>query len=191
VVAGVLCLVPPLAVRGPQLSAWSSCFAKGSSPELRAALARLPLPEWIHLARVEDYLREQHVMDGELTAYHTHTIHLFPALNVRPSSRFVFTETHLRLFPARAHEIAEALAGPRQRYVVSDLLEAGLDPAAALDDSSLDNWRTGCPEGALGCFPFDQPVVFRSGPYLVHEVSHPLGPVETGFFPLAAKTAGL
>jgi hypothetical protein len=103
----------------------------------------------------------------------------------------VFTETHLRLFPSRAGEIAETLARSNQKYVVSDLLEAGLNPAVAMDDSDRTNWQTACPRDALAAFPFDQPVIFRSGPYLVHEVTRPVGPVETGFFPLAAKTAGL
>jgi hypothetical protein len=189
-VTALLCLVPSIVVRGEQLAAWSRCLIEPST-ELRAILARLPLPEWNHLARVTRFLDEKGVKDGELTAYHTHTIHLYPALGVRPSTRFVFTETHLRLFPSRAGEIAKALAESNQRYVVSDLLEAGLDPAVAFDESDPTNWQTACPRDALTAFPFDQPVIFRSGPYLVHEVTQPVGPVETGFFPLAAKTAGL
>ncbi|QDT57197.1 hypothetical protein Pan44_52640 [Caulifigura coniformis] len=189
--AGALCLVPSFALRSDQLAAWPRCFGREASPGLRAALARLPLPEWTHLARVEGFLRDHRVADGELTAYHTHTIHVYPALQVRPSTRYVFTETHLRLFPGRSGEIAEALRDSRQRYVVSDLLEAGLDPAVALDDSQVENWRFACPRGALNSFPYDQPVVFRSGPYLVHEVTGPVGPVETAFFPLAAESAGL
>jgi hypothetical protein len=191
VVAGFLCLLPSMVVRGEQLKVWSRCVFEPSSPKLTQALARLPLPVWKHLDRVTRFLRENGVKDGELTAYHTHTIHVYPALGVRPSTRFVFTETHLRLFPSRAEEISVALAGSDQKYVVSDLLEAGLEPALALDDSDPTNWRMACPRDALSAFPFDQPVIFRSGPYLVHEVTRPVGPVETGFFPLAAKTAGL
>jgi hypothetical protein len=190
-VAGILCLAPSIAVRADQLAEWPRCLRERSTPELRSKLSRLPLPEWKHLEAITQFLRDRGVQDGELTAYHTHTIHLYPALGVRPSTRFVFTETHLRLFPSRAVEIAAALAASSQTYVVSDLLEAGLDPAVALDDSDPENWQAACPRGALGVFPFDQPVVFRSGPYLVHEVIHPVGPVETGFFPLAAKSAGL
>lgn len=191
VVAGLLCLLPSIVVRGEELKVWSRCVVEPSSPELTQALARLPLPVWNHLDRVRQFLGEQQVKDGELTAYHTHTIHLYPSLGVRPSTRFVFTETHLRLFPSRSGEIATALAESGQKYVVSDLVEAGLDPAVALDDSDWTNWQTACPKDALKSFPFDQPVVFRSGPYLIHEVARPVGPVETGFFPLAAKTAGL
>jgi hypothetical protein len=189
--AGLLCLLPSIVVRGNQFAVWPRCLTGPASPELRQSLARLPLPEWNHLARVTQFLAGKGVQGGELTAYHTHTIHLYPALGVRPSTRFVFTETHLRLFPSRAGEIAAALAESKQRYVVSDLLEAGLDPAVAMDDSEPNNWQTACPRNALSAFPFDQPVIFRSGPYLVHEVTRPLGPVETGFFPLAAKSAGL
>ncbi|HVJ68913.1 MAG TPA: hypothetical protein VM510_13070 [Caulifigura sp.] len=191
VTAAIAVLVPAIVIRGDQLTWWRQCAWGSSSPAMTSALARLPLPEWNHLAEVERFLSLQGVSDGELTAYHTHTIHLYPALKVTPSTRFAFTETHLRLFPGRAAEIAAALDRSRQRFVVSDLIEAGLDPAAALGDSDPDNWRHICSDAALTAFPFDQPVVFRSGPYLVHEVHGPVGPVETGFFPLAAKTAGL
>ncbi|HVJ85949.1 MAG TPA: hypothetical protein VM452_09920 [Caulifigura sp.] len=189
--AAVVVLAAGFLLQGGRLSEWRRCVSGPATPELRNRLARLPLPEWTQLAQVEQYLRQRGVRDGELTAYHTHTIHLYPALGVTPSTRYVFTETHLRLFSKRAGEIAEALARSGQRFVVSDLLEAGLEASVALDDSDPDNWRTACPGGALDSFPFDQPVVFRAGPYLVHEVTRPMGPVETGFFPLAAKSAGL
>ncbi len=189
--AGIAVLVPALVVRGDQLRWWSQCIHAPATPAMHAGLSRLPLPEWNQLAQVAAFLRAQGVRDGELTAYHTHTIHLYPALQVRPSTRFVFTETHLRLFPSRAKEIADALRSSRQRFVVSDLLAAGMSPREALDDSDREGWRSACPGDALAAFPFDQPVVFRAGPYLVHEVTGPVGPVETGFFPLAAKSAGL
>jgi hypothetical protein len=189
--AATLAIGISLVMRSGQLELWPQCVGESGGSSLRAALGRLPLPSWPHLERVERFLRERNVRDGELTCHHTHTVHLYPALDVKPSTRYVFTETHLRLFPSRANEIGDALARSNQRFVVTSLLEAGVDPELALDDSEPENWRQLCSLRALSSFPFDQPVVFRSGPYLVHEVAGPLGPMETRFFPLAAKSAGL
>ncbi len=36
-------------------------------------------------------------------------------------------------------------------------------------------------------FPFSQPAVFRSGPYLVHRISEPIGKLATDFDPLKRK----
>jgi hypothetical protein len=93
----------------------------------------------------------------------------------------------LRLFPSRARQIQEALAESNQRFVVSNLLEAGLqlDPTTVFD--SLDDWRDRCPPESLDRFPFNQPVVFRAGPYLVHRLGDGTGNVETRFFPLARQ----
>ncbi len=143
-VAAVLCLLPSLVVRGPQLKLWSHCLKETANSDLSSQLARLPLPDWASLERVADFLRQQAVQDGELTTYHTHTIHLLPKLAVGPATPFVFTETHLRLFPSRAKEISEALARSRQRYVVSSLIEAGLDPTRAQADDHPESWKLLC-----------------------------------------------
>jgi len=185
------CLAVTFAPRVDQLRFWPACFGRSTDVELRANLARLPVPDWTALAQVRDYLAEQQVADGELTAYHTHTIHLYPWLNVTPSTRFVFTETHLRVFPDHAGEIERALATSSERFIVSSLLEAGLSAEAIDECRSLDDWRRVVPPDAVLSFPFNQPVVFRAGPYLVHRAEGNPGPVETLFFPLAAKSAGL
>jgi hypothetical protein len=183
------CVSLTVAARAEHLKFWSRCVVDRGSPEVRAGLARLPVPDWDALERVRMFLAELQLRDGELTAYHTHTVHLYPALKVRPSTRFVFTDTHLRLFPSRIREIEQALEASPQRYVVSNLLEAGVDAEHLAEKP--EGWRRGCPPDALQRFPFNHPVVFRAGPYLVHRVQGGPGPLETGFFPLAAKTAGL
>jgi len=186
--AAAACLLLPICLRAQQLSAWPRCFTEGSTPSVRARLSVLPVPHWRSLERVHDFLASQDLQSGELTAYHTHTVHLFPWLGVDPATRFVFTETHLRLFPARAAEIESALANSRQKFVVTSLPEAGVEPDASGDFAS---WRTGRSDETLARFPFNQPVVFQAGPYLVHRIAGSPGPLETRFFPLAAKTAGL
>jgi hypothetical protein len=188
--AAVACLALPLSQRIDQLHSWRDCLTANDTPKLRTALTRLPLPDWVSLAKVANFLKSQHIADGELTAYHTHTIHLYPWLGISPSTRFVFTETHLRLFPNHVQEIEDSLKASRERFIVVSLLEAGVDPAVALDDSTPDGWRTACPPDAIQKFPFCEPVVFRAGPYVVHQATSDPGSLETGFFPLA-KSAGL
>lgn len=186
--AAAACVLLPIGLRASQLRAWPRCVASGSTTDVRATLSVLPVPDWKSLADIHDYLAAQEVGPGEVTAYHTHTIHLLPWLGVDPSTRFVFTETHLRLFPAQAPAIERALAESPQKFVVTSLLEAGVQPDP---DQGFANWRQGCSDESLAKFPFNQPVVFQSGPYLIHRVDRPPGPMETRFFPLAAKSAGL
>jgi hypothetical protein len=171
----------------PRLAAWPLLARDRSSPDVQASLSQLPVPDWHALKDVASYLATQNVRDGELTAYHTHTVHLYSMLNVRPSTRYVFTETHLRLFPSRSGQIQDSLENSHQRFVVSNLLEAGLEHPESPAPNSLDDWRADCPREALNRFPFNQPVVFRAGPYLVHRVTGSPGTVETRFFPLARQ----
>lgn len=170
-----------------RLPAWPLVVLKGDTTASRAALAQLPVPDWRALDDVRNFLVSQRIHDGELTAYHTHTIHLYPMLGIRPSTRYAFTETHLRLFPSRSSLIQKALDASNQRFVLSSLLEAGLDSGQIAASNSVESWRDRCPPESLDRFPFNQPVVFRSGPYLVHRVVGRTGGVETRFFPLARQ----
>jgi hypothetical protein len=163
------------------------CLTEGSTPRVQAALQRMPVTDWQALEQVARFLERQRVGDGELTVYDTHAIGLYARLSTTPSTRYVFTETHLRLFPSRAEEIAAALTDSRQRFVVTSLLEAGVATApVAATGASLESWRAGLPARALEAFPYRHSVVFRAGDYLVHRVAGPLGPTLTGFQPLAA-----
>ena len=164
---------------------WPRCFVEGSSPALRDALAAHSKvhcgTEWVPLADVAKYLRsvEPPLRDGELTCWHDSTHPLYLELDLAPSTRYLHFGT---VFGMRSHaaEVAAEVAASRQRYVVSDLRRMTWNEDAptapgALGPHSLPAWL---PPSQRRRFPWNQPVAFRSGRYVVHRVANPLGPVD-------------
>ena len=75
-------------------------------------------------------------------------------------------------------QIAREVAESRQRYVVSDLMRTtqtmrkAYAPGADGDPCKLPDWF---PVSQRDKFPWNQPIVFRSGRYVVHKIENPLG----------------
>ena len=150
-----------------RLAVWPRCWSEGSSPELRDRLGHFTHTHWgtnwENLRDVERYLRtvEPPLRDRELTCWHDSTHPLYLTLDVEPSTRYMHFGT---VFPLRSKvdEIrAEVIRSPQQ-YVVSDLLRATRDGNKAYDPA----WFP-----APDRFPWNQPVVFRSGRYAVHRIT--------------------
>jgi hypothetical protein len=114
------------ALKLDRLTTWWDCVTHGGTAEVRDRLAYLRTPDFSELARVAQFLRSQQVRDHELTCFHVHLIHLYPQLGVRPSTRYVGLEALRRLFPRHVNEIDRAVSRSPQRFVVTDLIEAGL-----------------------------------------------------------------
>ena len=112
-----------------------------------------------------------------VTAYNVHLVHLYPMLGLEPSTRFVFLETISRLFPDQRKMIQRTLERSRQRFVVTELIESGMTEmdATAVGPAGPSAPPPAFPEGIQDTFPWSHPVVFRSGRYLVHEVTSPTG----------------
>jgi len=139
-----------------RLALWPRCWREGSSAELRDLLTleigRKVNPGWRELARVETFLRDQGIADGQLTCYSTSSLPLYTQLGVRPSTRYILLEADVIHFPSRRDEIRQALAASPQRYVVSDRREMDAPPRG------------------VRLFPYSEPVVFEYGRYRVHRV---------------------
>jgi hypothetical protein len=162
-------------------SLWARCCREGSSPELqnRLALNAEPRrPDWVALDRVGAFLKERGVGDAELTCYSFGTTPLYLQLNLQPSTRFVSgIEDMIAGSPHRRDMVRAELAASPQRYVVTDLqfLAADLQGAGLLMGRSVDGSRSewnlspDFPQAIRGRYPWSEPVVFRSGPYLVHQ----------------------
>ena len=183
---GFLVWTSSTAVNPGRLALWRECLASGPTAAVRSRIQIESQPDWRHLQPVIEFLPTQNLQDGELTAYSGGLIHLYPELGLAPSTRYVYLDVLARLFPSRAAEIHSALDNSKQRFVVSNLREAGLSEkriAAPADPDTL--LPPDLPESRLAEFPLTQPVVFRSGPYLVHRVEKPLGPLCTEYSPLA------
>ncbi|MBX3443089.1 MAG: hypothetical protein KF774_11845 [Planctomyces sp.] len=191
IVAASLLVGVSLILNAGWVAAWPQCVREGSTPAVRDRLARLPVTNWSELSQVEAFLAAEMIRDGELTAYHTHTVHLLRQLDIRPSTRFVLTETHIRLFPSRTTEIKAALDASGQQYIVVNLLEAGYETAIPRTDRDPESWRDYCDAESMRRFPFHLPAALRAGRYVVLRATGAAAELETRFLPLAAKTAGL
>jgi hypothetical protein len=148
-----------------RLALWPRCFAEGSTPALMDALTLKahvgPSVSWVDLERVADFLRARRVRDREVTCFYLSSLPLYLQLDLEPSSRFVMLTATLAFFPGHQSEILhEVQAGP-QRYVVTDLGGLGIRP---------EHYDKPLRVRKIDLFPWDLPVVFRAGRYLVHEV---------------------
>ncbi len=162
---------------------WPRCWGEGSSPELRDKLGQYTDihcgTRWRELNDVAGYLRtvDPPLGPGELNCWHDGTHPLYLMLDLEPATRYMHYGTAFGI-KSKREIIAREVAVSRQRYVVSDLQRTRWDRNASYDPAS---WRLGdplpvwLPPNERRKFPWNQPVVFRSGRYVVHHVTQPLG----------------
>jgi hypothetical protein len=162
---------------------WPRCWREGSSAALRDQLGVYTHihvgTTWEDLERVAAFLRslEPPLGDRELTCWHDSTHSLYLMLNLEPSTRYMHFGTALDIRKQAPRIAAEVAASP-QRYVVSDLRRMTWDPVAPLhidEPLKLPGWF---PRSQRGVFPWNQPIVFRSGRYLVHKMTGPVGVID-------------
>lgn len=184
--AAVVALHPLLGFE--HLRLWGRCCVDGSTPEIRDAITSgfpvmAPRPDWQDLARVEQYLRGRGVRDREMTCWDDSSLPLYLSLRVQPASRFV-SFMWVRIVPGRRSEILSEFAATRQRFVVSDLVIAGvpLDKARLFNRESSLALPRSIARQLPAEFPWRQRLVFRSGRYVVFEI-----PAEK---PAAAPSSG-
>jgi hypothetical protein len=160
---------------GRRLACWSRCFRAGSSPQLRDELSLTDHVGWQDLDRVALFLRSRGAGDGEVTCYHAGLCPLYFELNRTPSTPYVNFDQTLAWFPGHREEIRRTLAASGQRYLVADVkeLERGwpeselprTDEPPRLPDDFPPRWRD--------WYPWDRPVLFRAGRYLVLAADEP------------------
>jgi hypothetical protein len=184
----------PLATR-QVMELWPRCWTEGSSPELRDRLGQYTDihcgTKWRELEAVAGYLRtvDPPLGPGELNCWDDSTHPLYLVLDLDPATRYMHYGTAFGIKERRAlapgekskrQLIADAVRASPQRYVVSDLLRMTHDKDAVYSPRS---WRPGdplpvwLPPNERAKFPWNQPVVFRAGRYVVHKIdpTKPLG----------------
>jgi hypothetical protein len=160
----------------PRLALWGRCWLPTSTAELRDQLKQIPdscTVRWRDLDRVADYLRRLGLRDGELTCYNNFTHPLYLELDLQPSTPFLHFDTILTCFPGRRENVRHRLNAGCQRYVVSDLFAVNAHlPGGPRASASAGGPTDLGPEQAQ-LYPWSEPVLFRSGRYLVHRVTGP------------------
>jgi hypothetical protein len=158
-----------------RLALWPRTWQEGSSAELRDRLALIDArntTDWQDLSRVRAYLAALNLRDGELTCYNNSTLSLYFDLDLRPSTRFLLFDMLLNFFPSRREEIRHDLDASRQRYIVSDLRSVDLSRGQAA--AELPGRPMSLPPEFPGAwsslFPWNEPIVFRSGRYVVQRL---------------------
>jgi hypothetical protein len=152
------CLLMGVALRLPaptwqRLAVWSRCWERTESAELLDRLSVLTRMSWTDLERVEAFLLEQKVRDGEVACWAAHANPLYAALNIRPPSRYLLMHQNVRVFARQRERIWAEIAECPLRFVVCDL--------------QFDKWKSNRSESES--FPQDR-LVFRAGRYAVYAV---------------------
>jgi hypothetical protein len=166
------------------------CYREGSTPEIRDQIGHhIDVhcgTKWEELNDVAEYLRglDPPLGPGELNCWHDSTHPLYLMLDLDPATRYMHYGTALAI-PSPddrvKKRIVKEVAESRQRFVVSDLKRATKDharayaPGASGDPLQLPQWLAAT-EGDK--FPWNQPIIFRSGRYLVHRIERPLGVID-------------
>jgi hypothetical protein len=165
---------------------WPRCWEEPGSADLRDKLGYFTNvhcgTNWENLEDVARYLKTVNppLGPGELNCWHDSTHPLYLMLDLEPATRYMHYGTALGI-RKQVGQIAADVASSRQRYVVSDLVrmtwkwEEAYEPGSNGDPHRLPTWF---PTSQRCNFPWNQPIVFRSGRYVVHKVEKPLGEID-------------
>ena len=168
----MLALVASPLLHSERHQLWTSCVRGPNSPLLQDKLAHFKNPDREDLARVATFLDRNGVGGRDVCCYNSDLVSLYQTLELLPPTRFVYLQELLVFFPNRRGEIGEALDRSGHRFVVTDLVSSGLAREQA-EEIGPDGPMSPPPAyQALPAdrYPWSQPVVYRSGTYLVLRV---------------------
>ncbi len=172
-----------------RLALWSRCLRESSNAELRDLLAMddyLARTDWQDLARVEDYLRTQKVHGNDVLCFHLNTRPLLLDLDLDVGSPYV-AYLHSHYCPSDPGAfLALVNRDCSARYLVSDLRATGLGRASTAPGDPADPPALPAhfPRSFRSRYPWTEPIVFRSGRYVVQRKTMPIGPY---WYPGAAR----
>ena len=170
------CWQSPL-MKSSRLQLWWECVTRPNSAKLQDRLAHFSNPRRVHLERIAEFLRSRVTQDAEVGIFNSDLVGLYQRLNLRPPTRFVYLMELLVYFPEQRAEMMAELESSQHRFVVTDLASCGMPLRQSLEvgpdgpNAPPPTYRP----ALAGQYPWSHPVVFRSGPYLVHEISGQLG----------------
>lgn len=169
----------PLA-RSATYQNWGDCLRRGSTPEIRDRLSHLGRAhcgtEWVDLDRVATFLRsvDPPLRDRELLCWHDATHPLYLMLDTEPAVRYMHVGTAIA-FRSKRETIAREVVAARPRFVVADLRRVTWYFPVRGSEPGVPEWL---PASEREKFPWNQPVVFRAGRYLVFAATEPFGEID-------------
>ena len=131
--------------------------------------------DWNDLNQVAEYLRDQDVADGEVICFHDSTHPLYLELGIRPAIRYFHTCMILRYYPSQRETVRREINAAPSRFIVGDLRALGFS-RKEIGDMPADpaKLKATLPPKALKVYPWNEPALFRSGKYVVLEVTQPV-----------------
>ncbi len=170
---GILVLASSPLFQRQRVGLWWACLTQPSSPKLQDRLALLANPRRSHIERVAEFLRKQTPRNGEVCVYNSDLVGLYQRLELRPPTRYVYLFELLTYFPDQRGEIVSTVGNSGHRFVVTDLASCGMPLSQAM---AIGPDGPTAPPPAYHAvsrrnYPWSHRVVFRSGTYLVHEIT--------------------
>jgi hypothetical protein len=165
-------------INGEWREVWWRCVREGSSPEIKEHLSFYRYnhcaPTWTELDEVRKFLQTLDLKDGDLVCWDDSPHPLYLDLDLRPSFRFLHVNTALDSFISKRPRIRDELMASGHKYVVSDLAVLSFlyeFPCPAGHDLELpEQFPCFCRD----VYPWNQPIIFRTGRYCVHKVEKPI-----------------
>lgn len=172
---GLLALISSPILHQHRIRLWFTCVTQPSNPKLQDRLALLANPNRNHIERVADFLQKQAAHDSDVCVYNSDLVGLYQnqKLKLRPPSRYVYLFELLTYFPDNREEIISSVANSAHRFIVTDLASCGMPLSQAM---AVGPEGPNAPPPAYHAvnrrsYPWSHLVVFRSGTYLVHEIT--------------------
>src|SRR5262249_32275806 len=123
----------------------------------------------------------QRIEDHELTCYSNSTHPLYLMLDIEPAVPIMHLDSWVAFYPDHLQQLRDLIADSAHRYVVSDLVTV---PAVRSDLEALHRMPDDLyelppnfPKQWRKYFPWNEPVIFRAGRYVVHRVRDPVAPL--------------
>lgn len=177
VLFGIIAVASSPILHRQRIRLWWACVSQQNSPKLQDRLALLANPNRSHIERVAEFLQRHQLHDREVCVFNSDLVGLYQRLQLRPPTRYVYLFELMTYFPKQRSEIlASVIASPHQ-YVVTDLVGCGMPFSQALE---IGPDGPNAPPPAYHAvshrnYPWSQPVIFRSGTYLIHKVTRQFG----------------
>ena len=155
-----------------RIANWKSAFSGQLTEEGRDRLACFENPNRVDMEKVASYLTSRGAHDGDVLCFNSDLISLYRRLGFMPPTKFIYVDQNAAYVPSAADTILQTLMQSGHKYVVTDLLTSGVTGADFRDE--VRDGEQSSPvhlPGTSGVYPWNQPVVFRAGTYLVHEIT--------------------